>query len=491
MTQPNIVFVFADQLRYDALACNGNRSVRTPHLDRLAGEGVIFDQAFSGCPVCSPYRGQVLTGNYSHVNGVIDNEYRLFDDQRTLAHRLGEHGYATAYVGKWHLGRGPYPEHCRYGFDDLIAYNCNHHYYRASYHHNEDGPRRMVEYAPRVETRLAMEWIAEHRRRQADRPFCLALGWGPPHWTGPGGDHCYSHYPSEYRIYDPKQIDVPDNVPVQFRDFAAREIADYYGMVTSLDDCMGQLLAGLEEMGLGEDTIVCFSSDHGDHLSAHGFGKPGDQWMHPTLQASKITPYEESIRIPFILRQPGKVPRGRRTDVLFNSVDVLSTLMSLAGLPVPDDVQGRDLSHAALGAPGDDPDSVYLQILGPGWPKRITLTGMWRAVRTPSHLYARWHDRGGMRLLYDLQTDPLERNNLIDDPDHAALAKELEARLNRWIDETRDPFDSGRRLGETQMLDLGQAITSRESHGWLPPAYGETLEPNYASFRTGERIEFD
>ncbi len=489
MDHPNIVFVFADQLRYDALACSGNRTVRTPHLDRMAGEGMTFDQAFSGCPVCSPYRGQILTGNYSHVNGVICNEYRLFDDQRTLAHRLGEHGYRTAWIGKWHLGYGPYPEHKRHGFDDLIAHNCNHHYYEVRYHHNDGEEFTTPEYAPRAETRMTLDWIADHRRREPGRPFCAVLSWGPPHWTE-GAGRGYTWYPQEFNVHDPADVPVSDNVPIPLRDFTARELADYYGMVASLDDCMGRLLAGLDEMALAEDTIVCFSSDHGDHLFSHGYGKDGDHWMPDDLHASKATPFEESIHVPFILRYPGRVAAAQRTETLLNSVDVLGTLMGLAGLPVPADVQGRDLSHAALGEAGEEPDSVYLQILGTGWPHRMSWTGLWRGLRTRSHLYARWHDLGAKRVLYDLRADPLEMTNLIGDPAAADLAEAMEARLARWIAETGDPFDTGPRMIQTGMLDLGQALISRKSHGWLPKAYAKALEPNYAKFKTGDRIDF-
>ena len=182
--------MFADQLRYDALACNGNPMIRTPNLDRLAREGVAFDGAFANCPLCSPYRAQMLTGNYSQMNGVICNEYRLFDHQRTLAHRLKQHGYRTAYVGKWHLGYPPYPEHRRYGFDDLIAYHCIHNYYQVKYYHNERGPFPMVQFAPIVETDLALQYLREHAVGRSAQPVCLVMSWGPPHWNAlakPGG----------------------------------------------------------------------------------------------------------------------------------------------------------------------------------------------------------------------------------------------------------------------------------------------------------------
>lgn len=161
MARPNILYIFADQSRYSALACNGNPIVQTPNIDLLAREGLVFDQATSSCPICAPYRGQLLTGRYAHVNGVIDNEYRLFDGQTTIAHTLKKEGYRTAFVGKWHMGYPPYLEPRRYGFDDLYAYNCTSRFYDLSYWHNEEGPFKPVNWAPRVETQLALDYIRD------------------------------------------------------------------------------------------------------------------------------------------------------------------------------------------------------------------------------------------------------------------------------------------------------------------------------------------
>jgi arylsulfatase A-like enzyme len=235
-------------------------------------------------------------------------------------------------------------------------------------------------------------------------------------------------------------------------------------------------MRALDSRGIAENTIVCFSSDHGDHLSAHGFGKPGDSWLPPYLRGSKATPHDESVHVPFILRYPRSAPANRRTDTMLNSVDVMPTLLGLCGVEIPDAVQGRDLSHAALGTPGDAPDSVYLQILGTGWPDRATWLGLWRGVRTHRYTYARWHDRDGMRVLYDLRNDPLEMKNLADDPAHAQVAREMEERLQRWITETDDPFDSGPRLPVTGMLDLEQRLVRQRDYGLLPPGYGAAIE---------------
>ena len=479
MTRPNILFIFADQLRYSALGCSGNRSVQTPNFDRMAREGVIFDHAFSGCPICSPYRGQILTGKYSHINGVVCNEYRFFEDQTTIADMLKDQGYRTAYIGKWHLGYPPYTEQMRYGFDDLYSYNCIHNYYEVSYYHNEDGPFRMAGYAPRVETQLTLDYLKEHIDTTPDQPFCVFLSWGPPHWP-------YDQYPQEYNIYDPEEVDVPGNVPIQFRDFARKEIAQYYGQVTSIDACMKEIMDALDKWDLAEDTIVCFSSDHGDHLSSHGYGKPGDGWMHHSLTGSKATPYDESAHIPFILRYPAKVKGNRCVDTLFNSVDVLPTLLELCGIPTPDDVQGKDLSHAALGVPGEEPDSVFLQILGPGWASRTKWLGLWRAVRTHRYMYARWKDLGGRRILHDRGNDPLEMHNLIGNPEYAEVEQQMEERLQRWLEETDDPFDTGRRLPVTEMLDLGQSFNSERWYQNAPEEYAKAIEKYNVDSRMGK-----
>ncbi len=459
MKKPNIIYIFADQLRYDSIACNGNKVVKTPNIDRLASQGVSFDQAISASPVCSPYRGQILTGCYSHVNGVICNEYALFDDQTTIAQVLKNEGYKTAYIGKWHLGYGPYTEDKRYGFDDMYAYNCNHRYYDIDYWHNEEGPFKMVEYAPRHETNLTIDYLKDHQEKNPDDPFAVFLSWGPPHWTlGEKGD--YSCYPQEYNIYDPDKIEVPENVPKQMADFAVKEMADYYGMVTSLDDCLGQILKFMEDNNLTDNTILCFTSDHGDHLSSHGFGKPIDSWMHHSLRGSKATPYEESIHIPFIMRYPEKVKGNKRTETLFSSVDVLPTLLSLCDIEIPEGVQGTNLAHTVLGIEGEEPESAYLQIMGPGWPSRTKWVGLWRGVRTKKYIYARWFDCNQQRVLYDIENDPQERHNLVEDPEYKEVSEKMEVLLKEWLTKTNDPFETGRRLPKTEILDIGQKLSS-------------------------------
>jgi arylsulfatase A-like enzyme len=486
MKKPNVLFVFADQLRYTALGCSGNRIVQTPNIDRLGREGMIFDQAYASCPICSPYRGQILTGKYPHINGVVCNEYRFFDDQVTLPQLLEPHGYRSAYVGKWHLGYGPYSEHKRYGFTDLYAYNGMGGRFDVSYWHNETGPMKMVGYEPKVETELALEYLKSHGG--SGRPVCIVMSWQPPHWTLLGkSNRRYGDYPQQHNVYSPDDIELSENVPLQFRDFARREITDYYGTVTSLDACVGRILDELDRSGLTDNTIVCFSSDHGDHLSSHGYGTPADSWMHHTLQGSKATPYDESCHIPFLIRYPDRIGPNRRSDTFFSSVDVLPTLLELCDIAVPEDVQGTSLAPIMLGSASDGPDSVYLQILGPGWPTRSKWLGLWRGVRNRDYLYARWKDLGGRRLLIDLKRDPAELDNLIDNPEYAEAASRMERLLQTWIEKTRDPFDTGKRLPDTDMLDLGQAFTTNRWLSKAPTAYAQAIADNHRNFTTGEQ----
>ncbi len=452
MNHPNVIFVFSDQQRYDTMGCTGNLVIQTPAFDRLAEEGVLFEQAFSSCPICSPYRAQVLTGRYSHANGVPDNQYRMATDQTTLAQAFKSAGYRTGYIGKWHLGHGPYTPEKRYGFDYMAANNCNHRHDAITYHENEEGPIKIDSWGPEGLTDLTMRFV----EKEGESPFFVMLSWSPPHWP-------YDRYPDEHNRYTPEEVDLPPNVPKQMEAFARRELADYYGNITGLDAQMGRLMEWLQENGLRDNTILCYSSDHGDHLSSHGYGKPMDQWLHHTMRASKATPYEESVHIPFILSYPRRVKAGGTTDVLFNSVDVMPTLLALAGVELPDGIQGQDLSHAVLGGEGPEPESVYLQILGPGWPHRGDWVGFWRGVRTDRYVYARWVD--GRVWLFDRDNDPFEMTNLAGSAEHAVIRQQLELRLQKWIKDTGDPFDTGERDTATGMLKREKEFTHEKYRG--------------------------
>jgi len=426
--------------------------VKTPHLDEIAKGGVVFDNAFSSCPMCGPYRGQVLTGKYSHMNGCTDNEYAIYKGQKTLPAVLGENGYKTAFIGKWHLGYPPYSEEKRNGFDYMAAYNCNHNHDYMSFYKNEEGPFQIDKWAPTAETDLTIEYMENHLKENGENPFCLLMSWGPPHWDKP--DYEYGNYPEQFKIYKPEDVDLPENVPPQMEGFARNELAHYYGNISALDHEVGRVTQFLKDNNLEDNTIICFTSDHGDHLGSHGFGKPHDNWMHHTMRSSKATPYDDSIHIPFVLKYPAEVARNQRTKTLFNSVDIMPTLLSLAGIDIPGEVQGHDLSHTVLGKDGVEPDSVYLQILGSGWPYRSERVGLWRGLRTERWVYARWLK--GQVWLFDRDNDPDEMNNLADLAEYKDIQDKLERRLQKWMEDTNDPFETGNRFPNSNILNIGQ-----------------------------------
>ena len=467
---PNLLFVFSDQQRYSALGADGNGIVRTPHIDAMAGEGMVCDGVFSNHPLCSPYRAILISGRYAWQNGVIDNEYRLHTGIPTLPGTLRAHGYATAHVGKWHLGHGPFTEAKRYGLDYLAANNIPGNYYGTTYFENESGPHTHPDWGPTGETDLAIRFMERHREARPDDPFALFVSWCPPHWP-------YDQYPREHAIYDPATVDLPGNVPRQMVDFARREIADYYGNCTALDAEMGRLLATLARLDVAGDTIVIYTSDHGDHLSSHGYTKPSDLWMHHSLRASKATAYEESVHVPFVIRWPGRVAPGSRSDAFIGTVDLMPSLLAACGVAEPEGMQGRDISPVWCGGPPpvDRPDtpgaveSVYLQNMAHGWPNRDGWVGRWRGVRTERYTYARWFANERGPWLFDRAADPDEMINLADSAAARPAVEEMEERLLRWMTATHDPFSYGRR-GPRGFLDVGQTFASADRWSDLSPS---------------------
>ena len=478
----NILFIFADQLRYDSVAVNGNRYVRTPNLDAFAKDSTSFDNAYSNCPLCSPFRGQLLSGLYSHQNGVICNEYALNDTKDILPRILKREGYYSAYIGKWHLGYGPYTEDKRYGFDDMLAYNCIHNYYSVAYWHNEDGPYEMKEFSPTKETDLAMQILD---KRDADKPFALVLSWGVPHSSW-GDDtiinneqRLFGLYPQQYNMYNPAEMPVPESVPHALRPHIKQDYADYYGMITAMDVEFGRIIQYLNDKDLYDDTLIVFSSDHGDHMGAHGYGHPDDSWLPPNMRAAKGTPYDESTHIPLIIKDGGTRNEGRRNKGFICSIDFMPTILGMCDIEGPV-CQGSDYSEAIQSKKDVPNDTEYLQNLATGWPNRTEWVGFWRGITTERYTYARtktkWLD-GETRLLIDKKRDRFERVNYINDPAYKEIAADLEAKLLEKIAEYKDPFDSGERIAGLGILKLKQKLTNRSLlNSQLPKALADYLD---------------
>ena len=420
---PNVLFVLADQWRAQAFGFAGDPNVMTPHLDRLAGQSVRFINAIAGMPVCCPTRASLLTGQRPLTTGVFLNDVPLKPQATTIAKVLHGAGYDTAYIGKWHLngdGRSQFiPQERRQGFDYWKALECTHDYNHSCYY--ADGPEKLSwkGYDAIAQTEDAREYLRAHAG--SPKPFFLFLAWGPPHDP-------YSTAPEKYRaLYSPAKIKLPSNVPVAMRDSARQLLAGYYAHCAALDDCVETLLRVLKETGLEQNTLLVFTSDHGDLLGSHG-GR------------NKQQPFDECVRVPLLLRWPaGLGTRGRKLDALINSEDFMPTILGLCGAPIPPTVEGLDYSDYLRGGKNPSDGATLISCVAPfGQWTRKTGGREYRGVRTLRYTYVR--DLTGPWLLFDNQKDPGQMNNLIGMAGPAGLQIKLDAILNRKLAEAHDQF---------------------------------------------------
>lgn len=420
---PNIVVVLADQWRAQAFGYAGDPNVHTPNFDRLAAESVQMTNAVASLPVCSPTRASLLTGQRPLTHGVFLNDVPLSPGAVTLPKVLKAAGYDTAAIGKWHIdghGRSNFiPRERRQGFDYWKVLECTHNYTESIFYGDTPEKLHWSGYDALDQTRDACAYLREPHR--AEKPFLLWLAWGPPHDP-------YLTAPEQYRaLYDPATLQLRPNVPADRAALARKNLAGYYAHCSALDDAMGELLAALRETGLAENTILVFSSDHGDMLGSQGLWK-------------KQKPYEESARVPMLLRWPAGLGRdARRLDAPFTTEDVMPTLLRLAGVAIPPSVEGLDFAAYLRGgeAPGDG--ATLLTCVAPfGEYERRTGGKEYRGLRTRRYTYVR--DLTGPWLLFDNQQDPYQEHNLIGDPAHAKLQAKLDRQLSQKLEATGDKF---------------------------------------------------
>jgi len=432
--QLNVIWIITDQHRGQATGYAGDPNLSTPNLDRLAAEGTNFTRAVSGFPLCCPFRGSMLTGRYPH-HGVPGHEYRMPPEQPTIAQPFKEAGYHTAYFGKWHVdgfhesdGRAAMhviPPERRGGFDTWIGYENNNSQWDCWVHGGagaEAFHRRLPGYETDALTDFLLTYLDE--RATLAQPFFAVLSVQPPH------DPYVA--PAEWLArHAPAQVVLRPNVPAIPRviEQARRELAGYYAMIENADWNIGRVLAKLDATGLADNTHVIFFSDHGDMHGSHGMFR-------------KTNPWDESIRIPFLLSGLRTAYSHRRGDVTapLNHVDIAPTTLGLCGISVPEWMEGTDYSGYRLR--GKDmtnaPDSAYLQCVIPTghpdsvdrpWRGLVTRDG-WKYVALADHPW----------LLYDLNEDPYEQANLALNPRFAAERRRLQARLAAWISDTGDQF---------------------------------------------------
>lgn len=444
-TQPNLIYIFADQLRYDVLGFHGDDKAITPHFDALARQSTDFTNAVCVTPLCAPARGSLFTGKYTTSTGMVINQCCINPNHRAIGYVLHDAGYRMGYLGKWHLVDGSTraipsgPPRLGFQHADVFrAYSFNHRNYHGFYWEDDEQgmPRRheINGYQTFAWTDMAIDFIRSHAGGNA--PFALFVSYSPPHdaWTP-------ENVPPEF--YEPFR-DVPFPHPPNFRE-APDPYADrlntqeywdeatplmeewrrvYYAMVHLLDHEVGRLCAALDEAGIADDTILVYTSDHGEMMGSQG-------------HIQKNTFYEEAARVPFLVRWPGKVPAGAQCDACLNTPDIAPTLLGLLGLTTPTEMEGMDLSAKALGRPGAEPDFALMQ--GTGHTFLWTDGDEWRAIRTKRHTYARYL-ADGLELLFDNLSDPHQRRNLAGHPSSAPLLAEMRAAMARKMGEIGDEF---------------------------------------------------
>jgi arylsulfatase A-like enzyme len=451
--QPNILFLFADQQRLDTLGCYGNAVCRTPQIDRLAAEGVRFTQAYTPTSICTPARGSILTGLMPHRHRLLANFERnvgylteLPDDLVPYSAYLRQAGYNTGSFGKWHVGQERGPE--EYAFDGPHfpgwAPPIQHPEYQAYLQEKGLPPFEVRDLVrgrfPNGQPAnviaglydgppegLFDAFITERAIRQMrayaaeDKPFFLACHWFGPHLPYFLPPEVFSRYAPQDIPLPPTMADTLEGKPQVQRHYAAhwafdsftpddwrRIIAAYWGYVSLLDEQVGRLLAALRQLGLADDTVIVYGSDHGAFAGSHRMQDKG-----PAM-------YDDTYHVPLIMRLPG----GRSADEerFVNLVDLPATFLDLAGVPVPEHFDGRSLVPLLRGEdPPDWRDHVIAEFHGHHfpYPQRMIRTATHKLVVNPPDIDE----------LYDLVDDPLEMVNRIDDPAYADVRRELYGRL--------------------------------------------------------------
>ena len=461
--KPNLLFVFADQYRKQAVGFMNEDPVITPNLDKLAREGMAFTNAVSTCPICTPFRAMLMTGRFPMSTGMTSNcmpgtDLELDEHETCIGDILKESGYRTGYIGKWHLeipslNRSEMPEDGatdawdgwtppgprRHGFDFWYAYNCNGKHFDPNYW--RDSPQRMDidQWSVAHETDMAIDFIEHCPEHQS---FALFISWNPPHNPYIAPEQYMELYAGP---------DIPDRPNIEADESYQKRFKSYLAAVSSCDDHFGRLMSFLEKKGLSENTIVVFTSDHGEMMGSHG-------------RYAKSIWYEESIGIPFIIRWKGTINSGLE-DMPFACYHFMPTLLGLMGIEIPEMVEGTNYAELILG--GRQEKATSAVIAGYGNPAKLLAVGQkpsiwalkadslhqsgidWRKVgyrglRTDRYTYVVSRDGKGehlKRYLYDNQEDPYQLNPAtgIHANEHEVMHK-LDIELQVWLEKMHDPF---------------------------------------------------
>lgn len=433
--KPNIVFILADDQRYDMLSCNGNPYVQTPNLDRLAEEGCNFTQAFTVSGVCSPSRAVFFTGKYAHqcrAPQIIWDNHSFRMEETPFPEILHKEGYYSAHIGKWHLGEG---QKQKAGYDFWAGFEWLGSFFNTRLTINGE-EKEFEGYSDDILSKLAAEKILE--LSDNPDPFCLFVGLKAPHLPFSYPER-YADYLEDKNIPPPASMDedydesgrapiMKTNV-IRIRTFAGgipmfgswdKYIKSYYRSSQALDDAVGNILNAIDEAGIQKETLVIYSSDQGYTLGEHGM-------------TEKHYAYEQVMRIPMIVRYPELIKPGTQSDKLVLNMDVAPTVLDLCGINLPTDMSGKSWKPLFEGS-----DSKNLSwredFLFEYWDYRPTLPSQ-LAVRSEDYKFISYQNHPEKEL-YDLQNDPDENQNVANNPEYKEALSDMEKRLSRLINET-------------------------------------------------------
>ncbi|NCO34956.1 MAG: arylsulfatase [Armatimonadetes bacterium CG2_30_59_28] len=428
MTKPNILFILSDQQRWDTCGCYGQPLHITPHLDRMATDGVRFENAFTCQPVCGPARACLQTGKYATEIGCHTNHKRLPSDGTTLSNLLSGNGYEAGYIGKWHLAScgprngeddfrdRPVPRHLRGGYDDYwlaadVLEFTSHSYDGHMYDANmvrRDFPEG------RYRVDVLTDWTLEYlRTRSGETPFFLFLSYIEPHHQNDHG-HFEGPHGSKTRFSNFVPPGDLANAGGNWRE----EYPDYLGCVHSLDENLRRIRAALEALDVADNTLIIYTSDHGSHFCTRN-------------SEYKRSCHDGCIRIPMVACGPG-FSGGKVVDELVSLIDLPPTVVTAGGVNPPESMRGRPLQELVSRTATHWPHEVFVQISESQCGRAIR-TGRWKySVRAPGRTGADANSDVYMEdFLYDLEADPHEQNNLASSPEHTEIRAELAARLKK------------------------------------------------------------
>jgi arylsulfatase A-like enzyme len=467
--RPNILFIMADDHAYQAISAYGSNRNKTPHIDRLAKEGMRFDRCFVTNSICGPSRAVILTGKYSHLNGFPDNSGSAWFNgkQQTAPKLLKAAGYTTAVIGKWHLNSDPV------GFDYWHILQGQGPYYNPPMK-TAEGIVRHTGYTTEIITDLALDWL--ENKRDKNKPFFLMYQHKAPHRNWQPGPQYLDHYkeveiPEPATLFDdysgrarparenqmsiaehltdddlkitpprgltPEQLETftkayeEENEALKLARFTSegrtkwnyqRYAKDYLRCIDAVDDNLGRVLDYLDKSGLAENTVVFYTSDQGWYLGEHGWYDK--RWM-----------YEESFRTPLLVRWPGKVKPGSVNADLAMNLDFAETFLDIAGLEVPTDMQGKSLVPLLEGSTPDDwRKSVYYHYYEFPQPHHVHPH---LGIRTERHKLIHFYTIDEWEL-FDLEKDPNELKSVYDDPASAELVMDLKKQLEELKQQYKD-----------------------------------------------------